>query len=130
MPGIRRREFVTLLGGVAVAWPVVARAQQPVPVIGFLYSQSPEGSMESLGGFRQGLKDTGFFEGDNVTIDYRWAENQPDRLPALVAELVRRRVTVIAAMDFSFGFACQVGIHDHPHRLRRRRRPCQARSGH
>ena len=55
--------------------------------------------MESLGGFRQGLKDTGFFEGDNVTIDYRWAENQPDRLPALVAELVRRRVTVIAAMD-------------------------------
>ncbi len=97
---MRRREFITLLGGAAaVAWPMAARAQQPVPVIGFLYSQSPEGSMESLGGFRQGLKDTGFFEGDNVTIDYRWAENQPDRLPALVAELVRRRVTVIAAMD-------------------------------
>ena len=96
---MRRREFITLLGGAAVTWPLAVQAQQAMPVIGFLYSQSPEGSMESLGGFRQGLKDTGFLEGDNVTIDYRWAENRPDRLPALVAELVRRRVTVIAAMD-------------------------------
>jgi putative ABC transport system substrate-binding protein len=96
---VKRREFITLLGGAAVTWPLAVQAQQAMPVIGFLYSQSPEGSMESLGGFRQGLKDTGFLEGDNVTIDYRWAENQPDRLPALVAELVRRRVTVIAAMD-------------------------------
>ena len=96
---MKRREFITLLGGAAVTWPLAVQAQQAMPVIGFLYSQSPEGSMESLGGFRQGLKDTGFFEGENVTIDYRWAENQPDRLPALVAELVRRRVTVIAAMD-------------------------------
>jgi putative ABC transport system substrate-binding protein len=96
---MKRREFIMLLGGAATAWPLAVQAQQAMPVIGFLYSQSPEGSMESLGGFRQGLKDTGFLEGDNVTIDYRWAENQPDRLPALVAELVRRRVTVIAAMD-------------------------------
>jgi putative tryptophan/tyrosine transport system substrate-binding protein len=97
---IGRREFVSLLGGAAVVWPLAARAQQPtMPVIGFLYSQSPEGSTESLRGFRQGLKDAGFLEGDNVTIEYSWAENQTDLLPALAAELVRRRVAVIAAMD-------------------------------
>ena len=93
-----RREFITLFGGVAAAWPLVARAQQPpVPVIGLLDSKSPDAVSERLRGFRQGLKDNGFVEGDNVTIVYRWAENQFDRLPELTAELVRRRVAVIAA---------------------------------
>ena len=99
---MRRREIIAGLAGMAATWPLAARAQQPaLPVIGFLYSQSSDGSVESLRGFRQGLKDGGFLEGDNVTIEYRWAEIQADLLPALAAELVRRQVAVIAAMDSS-----------------------------
>jgi len=102
---MKRRAFIVGLSCTA-AWPLAARAQQPaMPVIGFLYSLSPEPISERLRAFRQGLKETGFVEGENVTIVYRWAENQLDQLPALASELVRRRVSVIAAGNSLSAFA-------------------------
>jgi putative tryptophan/tyrosine transport system substrate-binding protein len=92
-----RREFITLIGGVA-AWPLVARAQQSkIPVIGLLNSRAPDDSPHILAAFRLGMKDGGFVEGQNVTIEYRFAENRNERLPALTNDLVHRQVTVIAA---------------------------------
>ena len=97
---IRRRKFLAALLGGAAAWPLAAGAQQPVmPVIGFLYGASPDPVARRLRAFRQGLKDSGYVEGENVAIEYRWAESQFDRLPEMVADLIRRQVTVIAALN-------------------------------
>lgn len=94
---MRRREFIALVGGAAVAWPLTAPAQQPLPAVGFLHPASPEAFPQIVDGFRRGLNDAGFIEGQNVTIEYRWARGEYDRLPGLALDLVQRGVRVILA---------------------------------
>src|SRR6187401_215755 len=94
---MRRRDFISLLGGAVTVWPLAGRAQQPaMPMIGFLSSGSPRPYQHLVAGFQQGLKETGYVEGRNVAIEYRWAEGHNDRIPALASDLVRRQVAVIA----------------------------------
>jgi len=112
---MRRREFITLLGGSAAAWPLAARAQQKaLPVVGLLYGGPAAERVSNVGGFIRGLKEAGFVEGQNVAIEYRYAEGQYDRLPAMAAELVRRSVAVIAALAGTASAAAKAATSEIP----------------
>src|SRR3954464_9029393 len=94
---MRRREFISVISGVVAAWPIAARAQQPVPVVGFLNAASAQAYSRMLSAFLKGLSETGYIENQNVRMEYRWAQGEVDQLPTLIADLVRRDVSVIAA---------------------------------
>src|SRR5262245_37227661 len=108
MSGVGRREFVALLGGAAAVWPLAARAQQSaVPIVGYLSAAASDSPPANLAVFRRGLTEAGYVEGQNVAIEYRWAGDQPDRLPALATELVSRKVTVLYAVSNAAAYAAK-----------------------
>ena len=113
---MKRRAFIAALGG-AAAWPLVAHGQAAMPVIGFLDGRLPDALVNRLRGFHLGLKDAGYIEGENVTLLYRYAENQSDRLPVLAAELVRRPVAVVVASGGECNVCGQASDHNSPHRV-------------
>jgi putative ABC transport system substrate-binding protein len=112
---VKRREFITLLGGAAAALPFAARAEQPtMPVVGFLDSRSPDAMVGRLRAFRQGLKETGYIEGENIAIVYRWAEDQIDRLPKMADDLARHQVAVIVTSGTPAIFAAKAATSTIP----------------
>ena len=124
---MRRREFISLLGGTAVTWPLVARAQQPgLPVVGFVRDGAADASARLVAAFRKGLNEAGYFEGQNVSVEYHWLDGGYDRLPPLMADLVRRQVAVIATPGAVTTLAAKAstatipivfGVGDNPVRL-------------
>src|SRR6266480_364041 len=125
----RRREFISLLGAAAAGWPLAARAQHAVPVVGFLNSASPDAFAPYVGGFLQGLRDAGYIDGQNVNVEYRWAYGQYDRLPQLAAELLAQQVAVIVASGGEPSVMAAKAATSRTPIVFHRRRPGQARAG-